>query len=193
MHNHSFQSLTSLGNDELDRVLEAGVPPAFSSIAGSEFRGWNVFGDFMGRAVGTVLGIQRFAKGFFARDAGGDVDGLEAIEGYNVKIQRGTKDEPWTAIPDDARPTRFGFYKVWKAGLGDGRLGRHPNALLLDYSQGNPKPGLFEGGGLKDFVVQVSADNPNLLLGKAYMMLGPVSTPPSFFVIERLRKVDFRP
>ncbi|MDP2343686.1 MAG: hypothetical protein Q8O67_22190 [Deltaproteobacteria bacterium] len=190
---HTFQSLTAMKGDDLAKVLAQGTAPAFSSIAGSEFRGWNVFGDIGAKAVGTVMGIQRFAKGFFVRDGAADVDGLDSIEGYNVKIQRGTQAEPWTAIPDDAHPTRFGFYKVWKAGLGEARAGRHEHALLLDYSQGNPKPGLFEGSGLKDFVVQVDADNPDLLLGTAYMTLGPITMPPSFFVAERLRKVDFRP
>jgi hypothetical protein len=193
MTQHTFASLTAMSAADLSKVLADGKAPAFSSITGHEFRGWNVFGDIGAKAVGGIMGIQRFAKGFFVRDAAGDVDALPWIEGYNVKIQRGTLSEPWTGIPDDDHLQRFGFYRVWKPGLGEGRAGRHEQALLLDYSQGNPKPGLFEGSGLKDFIVQVHPDNPDLLLGTAYMTLGPVAVPPSFFVIERLRKVDFKP
>ncbi len=194
---HSFAELIQLKPTELEVVLAAGVAPRFSSIAGHEFRGWNVFGDVMAKGVGKVMGIQRFAKGWFVRDASVvgdvDIDALPHIEGYNVKIRRGLSTEAWTAIPDDSTPTRFGFFRVEKANEGAGRKGRHPNALLLNYSLGKPAPGLFDGGGLKDFVVQVDVDNPDLLLGKAYMSIGPVTTAVGFFVIERLRRVEFRP
>ncbi|HEY1100660.1 MAG TPA: hypothetical protein VGF99_17095 [Myxococcota bacterium] len=193
---HSFETLIAMSPAALEDVLNANKAPAFSSLVAHEFRGWNVFGDALAKGVGTVMGIQRFAKGFFLRDApvGGvddaaAIDALTFIEGYNVKIRRGTKDEPWTAIPDDARPTRHSYYRVERAHEGAERKGRHPEALLLDYSQGIPKPGLFEGSGLRDFVVSVDG-NPDLLLGKAYMTIGPVTSAVGFFVAERLRQVD---
>jgi hypothetical protein len=155
-----------------------------------------VFSGAIVGAVGGVLGIQRFAKGFFVRGTAdlnaAAVDALPFVEGYNVKIRRGTASEPWTAIPDDANPTRHSFYRVERANEGAARLGRHPHALLLDYSQGNPKPSVVDGGGLRDFVVQVDADNPDLLLGKAYMSVGPITSAVGFFVLERLRRSGFR-
>lgn len=188
---HTFASLTAMTPRDLEGVLAAGTAPAFSSLAGFEFRGWNVFGDVLAKGVGTVMGIQRFAKGFFVRgEVVDDIDALPFIEGYNVKIQRGTRDEPWTGIPDDAQPIRHGYYRVFPAGAGEARAGRHPQALLLDYSLGNPKPGLFDGGGLKDFVVLADKDNPDLLLGKAYMTIGPITSAAGFFVAERLRPAD---
>lgn len=193
---HSFARLIEMTPAALEDVLAAGTAPAFSSLVGHEFRGWNVFGDIVASGIGTVLGIQRFAKGWFVRDgdvAGDAVDALPFIEGYNVKIRRGTANDPWIALPDDEHPTRHGFFRVEKANEGAGRAGRHPQALLLDYRLGNPKPGLFEGGGLRDFVVQVDVDNPDLLLGKAYMTVGPITSVAGFFVIERLRRMDFRP
>ena len=193
---HTFDSLTAMSPAQLEVVLAAGTAPSFSSIVGHEFRGWNVFGDVVAKGVGAVMGIQRFAKGWFRRDGADvavEINGAPFIEGYNVKIARGEKTDPWTAIPDDDHPTRHGFFKVFRAGEGEGRLGRHPQALLLDYSLGIPKAGLLGGGGLKDFVVQVDANNPDLLLGKAYMTVGPLTNPAGFFVIERLRKVDYRP
>ena len=185
---------------KLEAVLAAGVAPSFSSVAGFEFRGWNVFGDVMSKGVGTVMGIQRFAKGFFVRGGtvaiGGtaDVDALPFIEGYNVKIKRGGRDDPWAGIPNDEHPTRHGYYRVFQPesdGVKQpGRKGRHPQALYLDYSLGDPKPGLLDGGGLRDFVVQVSPANPDLLLGKAYMTIGPIESVAGFFVVERLRPAD---
>jgi len=191
---HSFDGLRQMKPAALEGVLAAGTAPAWSSLVGYEFRGWNVLGG-AAKIVGTVMGIQRFAKGWFVRgggNAGDDVDALPFIEGYNVQIRRGLASEPWTASPDDVNPKRHGFFRVEKANEGAGRKGRHPSALLLDYSLGQPRAGLFGGGGLKDFVVQVDVDNPDLLLGKAYMSVGPVTTAVGFFVLERLRRVDVR-
>jgi hypothetical protein len=40
----------------------------------------------------------------------------------------------------------------------------------------------------------VDPENPDLLLGKAYMEVGPITSVAGFFVAERLRKVtDFTP
>jgi hypothetical protein len=195
----TFASLTAMTPKDLEAVLAGGVAPAFSSLVAHEFRGWNVFGDVLAKGVGTVMGIQRFAKGFFARGLAHDtdpatLDALPFIEGYNVKIQRGTRDEPWTAQPNDEAPTRHSFFRVLPKELGDNRKGRHPHALLLDYSLGDPRPGLLDGNGLRDFVVQVDPENPDLLLGKAYMEVGPITSVAGFFVAERLRKVtDFTP
>jgi len=188
---HTFDSLIRMTPRDLDGILAAGAAPALSSMVGHEFRGWNVFGDVVAKGVGAVMGIQRFAKGFFIRD-GADADAAAFIEGYNMKIQRGERDMPWTAIPNDASPTRHGYFRVHRAGEGD-RAGRHENALLLDYSLGDPKPGLFDGGGLKDFVVIADKANPDVLLGKAYMRVGPIESVAGFFVLERLRPASFSP
>ena len=189
---HTFAQLISMTPKDLEGVLAQGTAPALTSLVGYEFRGWNVFGDVIAKGVGSVMGIQRFAKGFFVR-AGVDTSAAESIEGYNVKIRRGQSDEPWTAIPNDEHTTRHGFFRVFPAGAGAARRGRHAHALFLDYALGTPKPGLFDGGGLNDFVVQVDVDNADLLLGKAYMRVGPVESVAGFFVIERLRRASFTP
>ena len=66
---------------------------------------------------------------------------------------------------------------------------RYPKALLLDYSLGGN--GLF-GPPLRDYVVQIYPDDPDLLLGKAYVALGPLRVPVGFFVLKRLQKHDHR-
>jgi hypothetical protein len=175
---------------QLDEVLAQGIAPRFADLVGYEFRGWNVFGDIVAKGVGTVMGIQRFAKGFFHRPGGAPPDDVPYIEGFNCKIARGGADEPWRDKGGGA-PVRHSFYRVLRAGDGDNRHGRHPHALLLDYSLGNPKPGLLDGSGLRDFVVHPEAGNRDLLLGKAYMHIGPISNVAGFFVAERLRPHTF--
>jgi hypothetical protein len=186
---HTFSSLIALRPRELEGVLAAGTAPRFGDLVGFEFRGWNVFGDPLAATVGTVMGIQRFAKGFFVR-GGGNPDDAPFIEGFNVKIARGGADEPW-ANKGGGAPIRHSFYRVLRAGDGDERFGRHANALLLDYSKGDPKPGFFDGAGLRDFVVHPEPANSDLLLGKAYMHIGPLRSVAGFFVAERLRPHDF--
>ena len=62
---------------------------------------------------------------------------------------------------------------------------RYLHALLLDYGQGK-NPRLDASAGLRDYLVQVDAGDPDLLLGKAYYALGPVRVPTaSFFILER--------
>jgi hypothetical protein len=187
---HSFASLIALRPAELDQVLTRGVAPRFSDLVGFEFRGWNVFGDPVAATVGAVMGIRRFAKGFFLRN-GSAPDDAPFIEGYNVKIARGTADEPWENKGGGA-PIRHSFFRVLRAGEGDERRARHNHALLLDYSQGDPRPGFLDGSGLRDFLVHPEPGNRDLLLGKAYMQIGPIANVAGFFVAERLRAHDFR-
>jgi len=185
---HTFASLTSMSMAELEGVLAKGTAPSPSTVCGAEFRGWNVFGNAVAATVGKVMGIQRFAKGFFVRD--GDPDQAPFFEGYNVKIRRGGHDEPWADLHDGV-VTRHAFFRVHRPGEGH-HGGRHPHALLLDYSLGDPTPGLLDGKNLKDYVVHPEPGNRDLLLGKAYFILGPIVNV-NFFVCERLRPAAFTP
>jgi hypothetical protein len=181
-----FQELKTKTPAQLDIVLDAGVAPALRLLVGSEFRGQNVFAGAPAKLVGVAMGIERFGKGFFSREAG---DAAEA-EGFNLKIKRASSSaDPWTDIAPT--PTRHGFFRVFAEGAGENRGGRHENAFFLDYSLGNPKPGLFDGGGLHDFVVQPDPTNTDVFLGKAYMKVGPVSIVAGFFIIERWRPSTF--
>ncbi len=42
---------------------------------------------------------------------------------------------------------------------------------------------------LRDYVVQPDAHDPNVMLGKAYIALGPLRLYSNFFVIERSRRI----
>ena len=67
----------------------------------------------------------------------------------------------------------------------------YPNALLLNYGKGNNPP--FDPSSfLRDYLVQVDPENDDLLLGKAFVALGPARLFVSYFVLERYNQSDFK-
>lgn len=166
-----FQVLITMSDDELDDVLRAGTPPDLAGLVGWEFRGFNP------PAFARVLGFQKFIKGF-ARDEAGKV------YGYNLFVAdaRGGAAAPWVAKGDGGPDTRHGFYDLVPLDPADGVHG-----VLLDYGSGrnawyNPE------AVIRDQLVQVSADNPDLLLGKAFLQIGPWRVFSNFFILERLHR-----
>ncbi|KAB2892623.1 MAG: hypothetical protein F9K40_18085 [Kofleriaceae bacterium] len=167
-------ALEKRSNAELEEVFLRGATPALSSIAGWEWRGLNTPPWF------RLLGIKKFIKGFY-KDASGQV------WGYNCPVEQNGLREPWIARPDDANPRRFGFYTVSPVDP-TARDNRYLHALLLDYGKGK-NPRLDPSAGLRDYLVQVDARDPDVLLGKAYYAAGPLRLPTfSFFILERHRR-----
>lgn len=172
----SFAELIAMTDDERDDVLKNGVAPDLDGLVGWEFRGYNP--PFFAR----LLGFQKFIKGF-ARDAEGKV------YGYNLFVEdaRGGPDAPWVARGDGGPDTRHGFYDLVPLDPATGVDG-----VLLDYGSGrnawyNPE------GLIRDQLVQVTPGNPDLLLGKAFLQIGPGRVYSNFFVLERLRRAPDAP
>ena len=168
--------LEKMSPKELETVFLRGVTPDLDALAGWQFRGLNA------PAWAKLAGIKKFIKGFFREG--------DDLYGYNCPVVQNRLREPWVAKPDDARPKRFGFYRVAPVDP-TARDNAYLHAVLLDYGQG-PKPTKLwdPTRGLRDYLVQVDADNPDLFLGKAYYALGPVRVPTSFFILERHRRAD---
>ena len=174
---------------QLELALLGGVPPKLESLAGWEFGGGNCVRLY------SLLGIRKFVKGFYegVPRAEGPSPSLsregkqEILQGYNIAAIRNADAEPHVCKPSDENPGRYGFYRV-HAPVPGARDARYSNALLLDYGLGGN--GLF-GPPLRDYIVQVYPDDPDLLLGKAYGALGPLRIPLNFFVLKRRRKVEF--
>jgi len=164
--------LEKMSLDELERVFLDGTTPDLDQLAGWEFRGLNSPTWF------RLLGIKKFIKGFYRRDGG--------VYGYNCPVVQNKIDAEWIARPDDENPKRFGFYKVEPVDP-TARDNAYLHSVLLDYGKGdNPK--LDPSRGLRDYLVQVDADNPDIYLGKAYFAAGPLRLPTfSFFILERHR------
>ena len=60
------------------------------------------------------------------------------------------------------------------------------NALLLDYGAGGNRC-LDPSGLIRDYLVRVEPGSDELLLGRAFLALGPFRPSPSYFVLEPLR------
>lgn len=155
----------------LEQVFLRGVTPDLAGLAGWEFRGLNSPTFF------KLLGIKKFVKGFWRDDAG-------QTWGYNYPVEQNSIEAGWFGLPSVAHPRRFGFYRVDPVDP-TARDNQYLHALLLDYGRGK-NPRFDASAGLRDYLVQVDADNPDLLLGKAYYALGPARLPTfSFFILER--------
>lgn len=176
-----LELVRSATNGVRETMMMNGTAPAFDSLAGWEFRGANAL------ILTRLIGIRKFVKGFYEgpdRDTGP----TPHIQGYNIVVRQNADDAEHLYYPSAEAPKRHGYYRVHKSVEG-ARDARYPNALLLDYGLGGN--GLF-GPPLRDYIVQIYPDDPDLLLGKAYVALGPVRVPVSFFILERLKKHDHR-
>ena len=168
-------------NGVRETILRNGTAPAFDSISGWEWRGANA------SIFTRVLGIRKYVKGFYEgpdRDQGP----TPHIHGYNVVVRQNADDAEHLYYPSDAAPKRHGYYRV-HAPVEGAKDAAYPNALLLDYGLGGNGP---FGPPLRDYIVQVYPDDADLLLGKAYLALGPLRIPAGFFILERLKKHDHR-
>jgi hypothetical protein len=165
--------LERMTNTQLEQVFMRGATPSPGALAGWEFRGLNSPKWF------RLLGIRKFFKGFFN-------DGGE-LWGYNCPAEQTPLTAPWIAKPSDSAPKRFGFFQV-KPVDAIARDNRYLHALLIDYGLGN-NPRFDPSAGLRDYLVQVEHNNPDLFLGKAYYAVGPARVPMfSYFILERYRR-----
>lgn len=178
----TYKDLCTSSKEQLEKYLGDAKGPTFESIAGYEFRGFNVVAPHE-KAVLWLLGNYRFIKCFFPPNDLAPGEPLR-LQGYNLRVKNGGMDDPWTAHPNEEKPARLGYYKAYPTRNRPG-LNRYPNAMFLDYAQ--PENGLFTGSTIDDYVVQPDPANPDLLVGKAYTRLG-IMTPVSYFVLERLQK-----
>jgi hypothetical protein len=162
----AYRRLAGRSRRELEAVHREGETPDVTALFGYEFRGFN-HPPLMG-----LFGIRKFIKGFFPARG--------RAYGFNTPAQQNGLDGGWLAKPDDANPRRFGFYSV-EAGH---TTGRHPNAILLDYSLGDSGvPTKL----LHDYVVRADPGSDELLLGKAYFAVRSARIPVGFFLLERRR------
>ncbi len=158
---------------ELETVFVRGATPELEQLIGWEFRGINH------PAWASIVGIKKFIKGFFVADDGRTM-------GYNCPVVQNVLDGRWHAKPEDGAPKRFGFYEV-AAVDATARDNTYLHAVLLDYGKGGNPP-LDPTQNLRDYVIQVDPENPDLFLGKAYYAIGPARLATNFFILERHRR-----
>jgi hypothetical protein len=157
---------------ELERIFVRGVQPSLDDLVGWEFRGVNHM-PLNVLPFAQLVGIKKFVKGFFRTETG-------AVMGYNSPVARNALDGRWNVAPK-----KFGYYTVDPVDP-TARDNKYLHAVLLNYGKGK-NPALDPSQVLRDYVVQVDKDNPDLFLGKAYGAIGPLRIPTSFFILERFR------
>lgn len=157
---------------ELEQVFVRGVMPNLDDLVGWEFRGINHL-PLNVLPVAGLLGIKKFVKGFFRTEDG-------RVMGYNSPVKNNALDGRWHVAPK-----KFGYYEVAPVDP-TARDNKYLHAVLLNYGKGG-NPAYDPSQVLRDYVVQVDPDNPNLFLGKAYAAFGPIRIPTNFFILERFR------
>ncbi len=168
-----YEALTKKSDRELDAIFAASPAPSPRALVGYEWRGFNT------PRFTRLLGIQKFIKGFFEVER---ADGTKHVEGYNLRVPQNGIHGPWTAQPSPDAPAAFGFFTVTQP---------KPSENLLDYgaSQRNRWWRIDDVvmKVLRDYLVTPDPAHPDILLGKAYMQLGPFRIFSNYFVIEKLR------
>jgi hypothetical protein len=164
-------ALSRASRRELEQAFQRGTTPDLDALVGWEFRGIN--------CISRLTGLQKFVKGMFRGEDG-------RVMGYNIRAVQNVLDGRWHLRPSTDAPRRFGFYEVSPVDP-TSRDNHYLHALLLDYGKGGNPPWDVTAG-LRDYLVQVDASNPDLLLGKAYYAVGPARVAMNFFILERYRR-----
>ena len=170
----AYYALHARTRSELEETFLRGHTPELEALAGWEFCGTNH------PAWTRLAGIKKFIKGF--EPAPPDA---KELRGYNLPVRQNGIWAPW--IPKRlTSESRFGYYRVAPVVATD-IDNEYLHSVLLDYGKGG-NPRLDPSRNLRDYLVQVDADNLDLYLGKAYYALGPARLATNFFLLERLRQ-----
>lgn len=176
-----LEILQDLDNGQREAMMRAGTKPRFEDLLGWEFGGGNAVPIF------RLIGIRKFVKGFYEGIARTRQGPAPFIQGYNIDVRGNPDAGPHQMKPSNEKPKRWGFYRVHEV-VKRAPDSLYPNALLLDYGLGANGP---FGPPLRDYVVQIYPNNPDLLLGKAYLNILGFRIPANFFVLKRLRRHDY--
>jgi hypothetical protein len=172
---HDYISLAVAPDDVLEEVMRKGVPPKLEEIVGWEFKGYNT-ADFT-----SILGIRKFKKGFYRASRARAI--TAGINGYNVMIAQNPLGKPWNDIMERGHSVKHGWFNVYPVRINEVD-NKYLNAVLLNYD--SEKNFILDPSRvLRDYLVQVYPDNPDLLLGKAYVALGVFRVFVSYFILER--------
>jgi hypothetical protein len=177
-----YLDLVTASNPVLEGILRAGVMPDARALYGWEFRGTNT------NDLTVLLGFRTFKKGFTAADA--PTQARDRLQGYDVDVVQNGLRGPWSPKrrKDGSIVTR-GYFDVSAVDPGE-KDNLYPNAVLLNHACGR-NPALDPSRLLRDYLVQVRPENPDLYLGKAMIAVGPGRRFVSFFVLERHNRCEW--
>lgn len=167
-----YLELAAKSKGELNAIFEAGTAPEITALVGFEFRGYNQ------PKAAAMLGLRKFIKAFYRDDSGQPF-------GCNTPVIQNGLDDEWIARPHPDQPKRYAFFQV-EGEDQDSPDRMRRNAVLLDYAQGRNPP-YQVARILRDYLVRVEPGSDDLLLGKAFFVIGRRPLANSFFLAERYR------
>jgi hypothetical protein len=170
-----FERLARSDNAGLDAIFRRSPPPEYEQLVGYQWRGWNTDPNL------RYLGLRKFIKAFFRGEYG--------EEGCNVRVAQSDLSEPWRQLLRNGRIRPYAFYAVGAQTTAT-RQPANPRALLLDYGASARNPWWHIERRIRDYLVRPSADEPDVMLGRAWLGFGTVRFASSFFVIERFAEFD---
>ncbi len=160
----------------LDELVQDGRRPPGEALAGWRFRGLHT------GLLPRVLRRRKFITTFYQLELGyGSVLG-----GHTVRVEQNGPEELYTPRRRGGREVIEGLFVVQAAPVSPG-WGEFPRAALLHYGRAD-NPWYDARQFRRDYLVYPDYDNPDLLLGKAYVSLGPFRWQMSFFILERLER-----
>jgi hypothetical protein len=166
---------------DLSELLAAGHPVRASALDDTEYRG---------TSLGLPSFLERLTWKTFRKTFHRDPDtGL--LRGWNVRLAQRGLSAPSEPLMKGGAPMTFGHYVVIEPRTIAAPVGCD-RGLVLDYSRG--QNGRWSPLSLvRDPIVALKEDDPDLLLGWTYLQLGThhVGTP-SFFTLEREGPLSFR-
>ena len=103
------------------------------------------------------------------------------VRGWNIRAMDNGLDAEWQPKLHKGKPITFGHFDVTHS---DHHV-VHPNEIILDYGRGGRKGnGLLNG--LRDPIVALEPESPDVLLGWSYLALGNARVrTPSYFLLMR--------
>ena len=175
---YDFVGLVTATDEMLEAVLRMGIRPSFEELLGWEF------GGYMTWDLTELVGRRKFKKGFYLEDRMRPA--ADGINGYNVKVIQNSLGDPWIDVVEHGESVKHGYFNVYPVQLTEVDA-RYPHAVLLNYQCTKNGP-LEPLRVLRDYLVQVYPDNPDLLLGKIYLAVGPLRLFVSYFALERINR-----
>lgn len=162
-----FRRLVGMDDAARESIMRRGTTPDRDALDGTEHLGANT------AAWTRRLRMQQFIKGFERRPDG-------QLMGYNRRVAQDGVDGDWNSPSEP-----FAFFAIRDVDP-SARDNRYLQALLLDYSAGGNRL-LDPSRPIRDYLVRVEAGSDDLLLGRAFLALGPLRPSPTYFVLERRR------
>jgi hypothetical protein len=183
-----------VGDDVLEEIMRRGTKPAFESLINWEFAGTNSHPMTQILPGPAGIGFRKFKKGFYrptSPRAPADASPSPFIEGYNVVCKQNGVGAPHESVMLHGAQKRHGYFRVYLPEEGSEER-RYDNALMIDYALGANST-IDPSSRLRDYLVQIYPDDPDLLLGSTmFSPIGSLYVPvPDYFVLKRANRAAF--